>query len=155
MNKVAIVIGLLLIAVGLIGYFGAAPPEAKPADGTVAADGGQAAPAPETADQAKPKSKTALIPAVFGTLILMCGTLALEARWRKHAMHAAAAIALIGGLAASVMFLRRLPGLLSGDPAVNPRSALFIGLMALLCLVYAGLAIRSFLAARKARQLKG
>ncbi len=155
MNKIAILFGLLLIAVGLIGYFGtpsAPAPAPTPSAGessTVVANNSGSAAQP---DAAKKKSKTALIPAVFGTLILMCGTLALESRWRKHAMHAAAGVALLGGVAASYMFLTKLPGLLSSDPAFNRRSPIFIGLMALLCIIYIVLSIRSFIQARRAAQ---
>ena len=128
MNKVAIVIGLLLVAVGLIGYFGAPPPATTAAEKTAGAAEGTPPPAgaPAATASEKSKSKTPLIPAVFGILILMCGTLALEARWRKQAMHFGVGIALIGGLMTAVMFATRIPRILSATRrpiSARPRSS--------------------------------
>jgi hypothetical protein len=58
-------------------------------------------------------SLTALIPLVFGILLDSCGALALHPRFRKHAMHGASLLALLG-VAGSTMgfvsFLRRARG---------------------------------------------
>ena len=54
-------------------------------------------------------SKTALIPAVFGVLLLGCGLAALQPTWRKHAMHVAVSVALLGALAASGRGVTALP----------------------------------------------
>ena len=45
-------------------------------------------------------SVTALIPAIFGAVLLICSLVALNEPARKHAMHAAVAVGLIGALAA-------------------------------------------------------
>ena len=91
-------------------------------------------------------SVTALIPAFFGAALLVCAIIAGASEGaRKHAMHAAVAIGLIGGLAALGMGLR---GALAGrnGPAVYSQLA-----MGLLLLIYVALGVQSFIAARKAR----
>src|SRR5436309_4940983 len=65
-----IVFGLLLILLGVGGYFGTAR-----------------------------HSLTALIPAIPGVLFILLGMTARNPRYRMHAMHVAAALALIGFLA--------------------------------------------------------
>ena len=82
-------------------------------------------------------SVTALIPAMFGAVLLICALVARANEGaRKHAMHAAVAVGLIGALAA---LARGIPAALAGDasrPAVM--SQLVMG-------------VQSFIAARKAR----
>src|SRR5688572_32328469 len=78
MAHTTIVFGLLLTGLGLVGYFLA---------------GGV--------------SVTALIPAFFGIVLLALGFLARSEPMRKHAMHAAAAVALIGFLGALMSLLDR------------------------------------------------
>lgn len=93
-------------------------------------------------------SITAMIPAFFGAAFLVCAMVARRSdAARKHAMHAAVAIGLIGAIAALV---RGVPGALNGNasrPAVQAQLA-----MGVLLLVYVALGVRSFIAARKARQ---
>ena len=95
-------------------------------------------------------SVTALIPSFFGLLILISGLVGRTERLRRHAMHAAALLGLIG-LAGTA----RAPfQLLSGEGADDPGSAAtpYKAVMALLCLAYVVLSIRSFVAARRARR---
>ena len=121
MAKPSIIIAALLIALGAYGYSKADPKE----------------------DTGKP-SPTALIPAFFGAPILACGILALNPARRKHAMHGAAAIGLLGLIGAVVMLIKNYnAGTLTG---LKPFS---MGGMAILCLMYVLLCVRSFLAARK------
>src|SRR2546423_776405 len=80
MPKMAIVFGLLLTILGFVGYFGAKA-------GWFAA--GHA-------------SMTALIPGLFGVLLMICGIVAFNPDLRKHAMHAAAMISLLGVIGAIV-----------------------------------------------------
>lgn len=152
MAKWAIGFGLLLTALGLVGYFGSDPAAmtAEPAPPAAAqgASGVQAG-AQEVAEAAKAgPSKTALIPSVFGLLLLICGTLGLDERMRKHAMHAAAAIGLVGFLAAGGRLGSKLSDVLAGNIS---RPMWFIILMAVLCLVYVVLSVFSFIQARRAR----
>ena len=118
MAKTAIGIGIALILVGVISYAAA-----------------------------EHKSPTAFIPSAVGLLIAVCGGVALNPGARKHAMHAAAAVGLLGLLAAAG---RLVPTLLKG--ALPPPAALF-GLVAMIVLtgLFVGLCIRSFVNARQNR----
>lgn len=94
-------------------------------------------------------SKTALIPAGFGAILLICGAVGLGGeKPRKHAMHVAAMVSLLGVLSIG----RALPKLLQGDFSPAPLEML---LFAVLSLVFLILCIQSFIAARKARQAGG
>lgn len=91
-------------------------------------------------------SVTALIPALFGAVLVVCALVARNEAARKHAMHAAVAIGLIGALAA---LGRGIPAALDGGAA---RPAVLSQLvMGVLLLIYVGLGVQSFIAARKAR----
>ena len=94
------------------------------------------------------KSPTALIPSVLGAILIVLGVLARDAGRRKHAMHAAAALATLGFLAAagrliSVLARGRTP---SADALVSMLLMLVLtGLFVVLC-------VRSFIAARRRRE---
>ena len=92
-------------------------------------------------------SLTALIPAAFGLVIALAGVLARDDRKRKHAIHAAVVVALLG-------FLGSLRGLLQiGDvfngTAARPAAVVAQTIMAVLTLGYIVLAVRSFVQARR------
>lgn len=91
-------------------------------------------------------SLTAMIPAFFGVAFVICAMVARNESARKHAMHAAVAIGLIGALAA---LGRGIPAALAGDagrPAVLSQLV-----MGVLLVIYVALGVQSFIAARKAR----
>ena len=92
-------------------------------------------------------SLTAMIPAFFGVVLVACAMVARTSESaRKHAMHAAVAVGLLGALAA---LGRGVPAALGGDlgrPAVMSQLA-----MGILLLIYVALGVQSFIAARKAR----
>ena len=120
MASTTIALGVVLIVLGLTGYFltGAA-------------------------------SVTALIPAFFGIVIALLGLVARDEHKRKHAIHGAVVVALIG-------FLGSARGLLGiGDvfagTAARPAAVISQSLMALLTLGYIVMAVRSFIAARRSR----
>ena len=95
-------------------------------------------------------SVTALIPAFFGLPILVFGWLAMRVTWRRHAMHAAAGLALLGLIGA----LRGVPptlALLSGETVERPTAVVVQTVMAVVCLVFVIMAVRSFVAARRSR----
>ena len=92
---------------------------------------------------------TALIPLGFGVLLGLCGLLARKESLRRHAMHAAAAVALLGFLP-SVPGLLGIPDLLAGQ-AARPAAVVLRSVMAVLCLAFLVAAVRSFVAARRAR----
>ncbi|MGH7457717.1 MAG: hypothetical protein ACREKN_01370 [Longimicrobiaceae bacterium] len=120
MPKLTLAFGALLIVLGLSAYFGT---------------GGV--------------SVTALIPAFFGALFILLGWLATRERLRKHAMHGAAALALLGVLGTA----RGVPAalaLLGGGTVERPGAAVTQAVMFLLSLVFLLLCVRSFVAARRA-----
>ena len=92
-------------------------------------------------------SVTALIPAFFGAVLLVCAIVARANEGaRKHAMHAAVAVGLLGALAA---LARGVPAAIGGDAA---RPAVMSQLvMGILLVIYVALGVQSFIAARKAR----
>src|SRR5918996_4780019 len=91
-------------------------------------------------------SLTALIPAIFGAVLVVCALIARNESARRHAMHAAVAVGLIGAIAS---LGRAVPAVMRGDasrPAVISQL-----IMAVLLVIYVGLGVQSFIAARKAR----
>jgi fucose 4-O-acetylase-like acetyltransferase len=92
-------------------------------------------------------SITAMIPAFFGAIFLVCAMIARRGdAARRHAMHAAVAVGLIGAIAA---LARGIPGAMNGDPT---RPAVMSQLvMGVLLVIYVAMGVRSFIAARKAR----
>lgn len=121
MSSYAILFSILLLLLGLGSYFGT----------------GQT-------------SVTALIPAFFGLPLLLTGLLGRKEKLRQHAMHAAALLALLG-LLGTVGGIFKLFVLLGGGTVERPAAALVQTLMALLCAVFLGLCIRSFIDARRRR----
>ena len=110
-------LGIILIVLGLIGYFGT---------GRV--------------------SVTALIPAFFGAVFVVLALVARSDAARKHAMHAAVAIALLGLLGT---LMRLVPALGAGQLA---RPAVLAQLvMSILLAGYVALGVKSFKDARRAR----
>jgi hypothetical protein len=92
-------------------------------------------------------SVTAMIPAFFGVALVICALIARGSEAaRKHAMHAAVAIGLIGALAA---LARGVPAALNGD-AARPAVASQLT-MGVLLLIYVALGVQSFIAARRRR----
>lgn len=92
-------------------------------------------------------SVTALIPAIFGAVLLICALIARKEAARKHAMHAAVAVGLIGALAS---LGRAIPAVMNGDAG---RPAVIVQLvMAVVLLVYVAFGVQSFIAARRARR---
>ncbi len=120
MAKLTIVIGGLLIALGVVGF---------------------AIPGPTGA-----RSWTALIPAFAGALMEVFGALALNPKFRMHAMHGAVLISLLAFLAAvGALIARRPTGM-----------ALFsMSAMAVLTGLHVALSVRSFINARRDREAGG
>ncbi|MEZ6095679.1 MAG: hypothetical protein R3C03_15860 [Pirellulaceae bacterium] len=152
MAKWAIVFGAILFAMGLWGYFGG---DSKPAGETA-----DSATASQTEDVSanddsgsKSSKKTALIPSLFGCGLLLCGTLGLDERMRKHAMHAAALVATLGFLGGAVRIIMTAGKLMETGPS---RATWFVIAMTVLCAVYVAMSIQSFRQALgwRDRQLK-
>lgn len=131
MAKTTIVFGVILIGLGLVGYFGWEQLGANR------------------------QSWTALIPAFVGVLLAGLGALALATpSLRMHAMHAAAALGLLGFLAGGrgiVLAIQWLGGIAPRRPTAVAMQAI----MGVVCLIYVGLTVRSFIEARRRRRLEG
>jgi len=126
MERLAMLFGVLLVALGLAGYL---TPETF---GT--GKGGAEAKA----------SPTALIPAGVGAALFLCGVVvALRPGARKHAMHAAAAVALIGAAGGFVPVISR-------HLNFSESAVVLASLMTGLCVLFVVLCVRSFIAARAA-----
>lgn len=132
MPAVSMVFGLLLIALGIWGYWGGVLGLWEPLG----------FPAPEKL------SGTALIPAVVGVLLLVCGLLAFKERLLKHAMHGAAMVGLLGFVAAGWRLVVTLvrQGKIEGVGGVS------LATMTLLCGVFVALCVNSFIQVRRRRR---
>ncbi len=120
MPTTSIVCGMLLIVIGTAGYV-----------------------IGMTAERA---SITALIPAFLGLILVLLGALAgIRESLRKHLMHAAVIVALLGFIATAGRLVSRLSEI-SLSPAVLSQAS-----TAVICLVFVILAIKSFSAARRER----
>ena len=96
------------------------------------------------------KSPTALFPAYFGVALIILGFVARNEKARKHAMHFAAMLGLIGLVGGLVKGITALMG-------ENPLATVWGGsfAMAALCGIFLVMCIRSFIAARRAREQRG
>jgi len=93
--------------------------------------------------------KTALIPAAIGAVLLVLGLLGGNEKLRMHVMHAALVIGLLA-LLGTVSGLFKLPAAIAGT-AARPGAVFAQAATAVLSVVYLGLGVRSFIAARRAR----
>ena len=95
---------------------------------------------------------TALIPALLGLLLGIFGVLALspDAGRRKLFMHINVTLALLGFLG-TAMGLIEWFRMMGGAAVKNVQATESKASMAMLCLIYVILCVRSFIAARKAR----
>jgi len=93
-------------------------------------------------------SWTALIPALFGIPLFFLGFFARNEKARKHLMHVAVIVALLGFLG-SIPGLLALPTLIGGGELARPGAVAAQSVMALLCLVFVVFAVRSFIQARR------
>ena len=123
MANVAVGFGAVLIVLGIAGYFGS---------GMV--------------------SLTALIPAAFGLVLLILGVIARDPEKRKHAMHVAAMIGVLGFLG-SARGLGNLIPLVSGQEVARPGAVIAQSIMAILMLIFTWLCVRSFINARRNRTI--
>ena len=121
MAKLTIVYGVIFILMGLYGYFGISS-----------------------------ESITALIPAFFGIPMLILGWFGLNEKYLKHAMHGAAVLTLLG-FAGTVSGLIKFFKMLGGAETTRPAAVTVQAIMAILCLVFLILAVKSFIDARKNR----
>lgn len=92
-------------------------------------------------------SPTALIPAAFGILFIVCGYLARKESMRRHAMHGAALLSLLGIIGSFKGTIAAIT-MLGGGVVERPQAAIAQAIMAVTCFVFLVLAVRSFVNAR-------
>ena len=97
------------------------------------------------------QSRTALIPAIPGAIFLLLGVLARNDRVRKHVMHLAAALSLVGFLAMAGMGWVKLARWAGGTAPARPAAVISQSILGVLLLVFLVLCVRSFINARRAR----
>ncbi len=95
---------------------------------------------------------TALIPAGFGLPLVLLGVAALNDRRRKHAMHAAVVVGLLGFIGAARGF-SQVPAILSGDEVERPIAVAVQIAMSLVCLAFVVSCVVSFIKARRAEKI--
>ncbi len=95
-------------------------------------------------------SITALIPAVFGALLILFGALARDDKRRKMAMHIAVTVGLLGFLG-TASGLVDLPTVISGGTVARPAAVVSKSIMAVLMAVYVAMCVKSFIDARRRR----
>jgi hypothetical protein len=95
-------------------------------------------------------SWTALIPAFGGIPLALCGVIALKERFRKHAMHVAVVLGLVG-FAGTVMGVVKVARMIAGETLARPEAAIVQAIMAVTLLVFLAMAVKSFIDARRAR----
>ncbi|MDF1739452.1 MAG: hypothetical protein P1U86_09860 [Verrucomicrobiales bacterium] len=122
MKNLTFICSIILIALGLVGYF-----------------------AWEALGATK-QSFTALIPAIVGGLMLIGGLIALKKN--MLGMHIAVTFSLLGGLAG---LGRIIPGLIKGSLDWSAAAPKLILVMTVVCIFFTVMAVRSFIAARRAR----
>jgi fucose 4-O-acetylase-like acetyltransferase len=97
---------------------------------------------------------TALIPAIFGLILVVCGAAANteDSKKRMLWMHIAVTVGLLGFIATAKAIFQTVEifqGIeLPHPPAIEEKAA-----MSAICLVFTLLCVRSFIAARKARKV--
>jgi hypothetical protein len=121
MARTTIVVGIMLIALGVVGYVA-----------TGAA------------------SVTALIPAIFGVVFCLLGWVAGNERYRKHALHAAVLVGVVGFLG-SASGLAGLMRLIAGTGVERPAAVISQSVMAVVMAAFVALCVKSFVNARRQR----
>jgi hypothetical protein len=126
MTKLSMYLGLVLMALGIIGY---------------ASTSGA--------------SITALIPSFFGILFYLLGRIGQKNdKARKHTMHGAAVLALLGFLGTAAGLFRFI-SMVGGASVERPEAVTVQAIMAILCLAFVVLAMKSFIDARRAQKKSG
>jgi len=121
MAKISIVFGIILMILGLVSYFGISS-----------------------------ESITALIPAFLGVPVLILGFISLKEKYLKHSMHAAAVLMLLG-FGGTVSGLIKFFRMLGGEIFERPSAISIQAIMAVICLIFLVLAIKSFIDTRRGK----
>ena len=105
---------------------------------------------------------TALIPAFFGLPLGLLGILARKDHLRKHVMHAAVLLGLVGCIGAAVMSIPAVPTLVKEGKVIKEnkdgttrdatRAVIAQLAMTAVCAVFTGLCVKSFIDVRRTRK---
>ncbi|GJQ27648.1 MAG: hypothetical protein HBSAPP02_26800 [Phycisphaerae bacterium] len=127
MQRLTVLVGIILVAIGAASYFGAAPTRGNP-----------------------------LAIAGTGSVLIACGWAAMNERVRMHAMHGAVLAGLIGMVVGIVGVLQGDAVVDSAGAATPSGTNRWpASVTALVCGVYVVLCVRSFVMARRARAMQG
>ncbi|MBK1882372.1 hypothetical protein JIN85_08100 [Luteolibacter pohnpeiensis] len=122
MARLSILFGSLLVILALVGYF---------------------------IQNTATKSPTALIPAIFGVLLILPGIVSvLKPKVNMHAMHVSALVGLLGAFGGLFM---SVPKLIGSAPLARPLATGSQLITGILCLIFVILCVRSFINARRNR----
>ena len=121
MASLAVLVGVALVAVGLGAYVGTGA-----------------------------HTPHAMIPALIGVLLAASGLAARQERYRMHAMHFAVLVALLGAVG-TLRGVFQLPDLLTGTGKVPAIAVIEQCVTFILSAAFVVTAVRSFIAARRAR----
>ncbi len=142
MTNQTLICGLALIVIGVFGY----TKGLETADNDYAAQVEAQKSDPDIVP-VKKNVNTALIPAAFGGLLILCAIgVIVKPDLRKHIMHLAAIIGVLGLVGGFVPLIR------AGDFDVFKPAARNGLLMALICAIFVYFCVQSFIEARKARE---
>lgn len=96
--------------------------------------------------------RSQLAPAVLGVVLLLCGVLANteDSRRRMLWMHVAVTLGLLGFLASGALVVMEYVWA-HGEPFGEPLTVESKEAMCVLCAIFVGLCVRSFIAARRSR----
>ncbi len=119
MNKITIGFGLVLVVYGIIGYT---------VTGSI--------------------SPTALIPSGFGLLLIIFGLMALKESLRKHAMHGAVLVGILGVIG-SIDGVWKSIQMMMGTEFERSTALHMKAGMSVICLIFVVLCVNSFIQVRK------
>ena len=96
-------------------------------------------------------SHAGLVTALSLAGLVLLGALSFKDRLRKHAMHLAAVVGLVGFVVPGIMGIPKLITWLGGGEIPRPAAAVSQSMTAVLCAVFVGLCVNSFIQARRRR----
>ena len=95
------------------------------------------------------QSWTALIPTIFGLLLALAGGFSLKSL--KHGGHVAALLGVVGFLGTAKSLIK-VPALFTGTHVERPAAVATQAVMAVLCIVFIALCVKSFIDARRGKK---
>lgn len=94
------------------------------------------------------KSPTLFIPMMLGIPVLFCGVVALNPHRRRHAMHVASVVGLLGAIAGTARAMYCLLELAGGNK-IDRYGFKVVGAMSLVCTIFVMICVVSFIQTRR------